>query len=232
MRTFRVVLALVLGPLGTGVALGNSFPVTSAKLTVFRSCVLTASSSVSAVAIDTSSRQASATSNFGGLSSANVTSSAGANRRSYFRFDLTKCTPALPATATVLISTLRLYVNNLPTACETNDIFRITTSWTETGLTWNNQPFGTSLNNPPTAQRTASLNVGPSPCQNQTLNAYVSGWNVTTDVQAFVAGTATNFGWMLRDDVEDSSAIRATAYATRDSNPLNQSPQLVIQYSP
>jgi hypothetical protein len=132
----------------------------------------------------------------------------------------------------VRVATLRLYVNNMPTACETHDIFRVTSAWTETGLTWNNQPFGTSLNNPPQAQRTTSLNVGTSPCQNTTNNAYVSGWNVTTDVQAFVAGTATNFGWMIRDDVEDSATTRVTTYATRDGNPLNQSPQLVVTYSP
>jgi hypothetical protein len=232
MRPLRLVIFFLLGPLGATIAVANSLPVTSAKLTVFRSCVLTASSSISAVAVDTQVREASATSNFGGSSSAHVTSSAGANRRSYLRFDLTKCSPAVPSTATVRVATLRLYVNNLPTACETNDIFRVTASWTEMGLTWNTQPFGTSLNNPPQAQRTGSLNVGTTPCQNTTLNAYVSGWNVTTDVQAFVGGTATNFGWMIRDDVEAASAIRATTYATRDSNPLNQSPQLVVTYSP
>jgi hypothetical protein len=232
MKHLRLIIFFVLGPLGATTALANSVPVTSSKLTVFRSCVLTASSSTSAVAIDTQSRQASPTGNFGGLGNAHVSSDQNQNRRSYYRFDIAQCSPAIASTATVRVATLRLFVNNLPTACETNDIFRVTTSWTETGLTWNNQPFGTSLNNPPQSQRTASLNVGTSPCQNTALNAYVSGWNVTADVQAFAAGTATNYGWMIRDDVEDSSAIRATTYSTRDGNPLNQSPQLVITYSP
>jgi hypothetical protein len=161
----------------------------------------------------------------------NVRSSTSANRRIYIRFDLTKCIPAVPGSATIRVSTLRLFVTTIPTACRTQDIFKVTASWTQAGITWNNQPFGTSINNPPTAQRTASMTVGTAPCTNTTANAYVTGWNVTADLQAFVAGTSTNFGWMLRDDVENSATARDSVYSTRETNVLAQAPQLVITYS-
>ena len=41
--------------------------------------------------------------------------------------------------------------------CRTEDLFRVGASWTEAGITWNNQPFGTTVNNPATAQRTSAI---------------------------------------------------------------------------
>src|SRR5438105_2776921 len=110
----------------------------------------------------------------------------------------------------------------------TEDVFKVTSSWTEAGITWNHQPFGTSVNNPPTGSRTSSINVGSSPCQNSTNNTYVSGWDVAVDVQAFVNGSSSNFGWMIRDDTENSATARTATFATKNANVLLASPQLVI----
>src|SRR5205085_439790 len=165
--------------------------------------------------------------------SVNVTADdpAHGHRRTYERFDLTACHPVIPSSAVIQAATLRLYGTNLPPACRTQDIFRVPSAWTETGITWNNQPFGTSLNNPATAQRTSSIAIGPAGCQNSTVNGYVSGWNVTADVQAFVAG-AGNFGWMIRDDAENYASSQISAYATREksSSSIDDSPQLVMSY--
>jgi hypothetical protein len=146
------------------------------------------------------------------------------------RFDLTRCTPAIPGTATIKVATLRLFVTAVPGVCRTEDIFAITAPWAEGSLTWNNQPVGTATNNPPSAQRTDSITVGSAPCQNTGSNVYVTGWNVTTDVQRFVASTAINYGWMIRDDAENSATARNARFVTRELGNIARVPQLTITY--
>jgi hypothetical protein len=148
----------------------------------------------------------------------------------YIRFDLTQCSPTIPSSSTIRLATLRIYVSALPAACRTIDIFRSTATWTETGITWTNQPFGTTLNNPASGSRTGSFNVGtPAGCQNLAAG-YVVGATVTTDVAAFAGGTS-NFGWMLRDDVEASATTRTTTFSAKNLGTLAQAPQLVITYT-
>jgi hypothetical protein len=225
------VLLIVIAASSAQPAEANNLTVTSKSLTVERTCILTASSSTSVVAADSSVREGNGTTNYGSLNSVNVTSQTSVNRRTYIRFDLTKCSPAIPSTASVELATLRLFISQMTGVCRTHDIFKVGAAWTETGLTWNNQPFGTTQNNPATASRTASLDEGtPTGCQNPTNNSYVSGWNVTTDVQSFVSGASTNNGWMIRDDAEASSTGRATTYSTREINDVTQAPQLIVTY--
>jgi len=226
--------ALLVGFLiGGGVLSGRaaSISLTSQTLTPYRTCTLTATPAAATVEIDTTARQASATSNFGTLTTLTVSSANAANQRAYLRFDLTRCSPAVPATAIVRLATLRLFVTALPAVCRTVDLFRATATWTEAGLTWNNQPFGSAINNPASASRTGTFDVGtPVGCQNRTNNSYVVGGTVTTDVAAFVAGGSTNFGWMLRDDVEGSATARTTTFSAKNLGTAAQGPQLVITY--
>jgi hypothetical protein len=58
----------------------------------------------------------------------------------------------------------------------------------------------------------------------------VVGATVTTDVAAFIGGTS-NFGWMLRDDVEASATTRTTTFSAKNLGTLAQAPQLVITYT-
>ena len=125
---------------------------------------------------------------------------------------------------------LRLFMSTVPAACRTVDVFRATSAWTESGVTWNAQPFGTTLNNPPVGQATATFTVGtPVGCTNQ-VAAYVSGADVTSDISAFVAGSATNFGWMLRDDSENSATVRTSTFSAKELATLARAPQLVVSY--
>src|SRR5205807_2879460 len=126
--------------------------------------------------------------------------------------------------ATVRLAALRLYASVVPTACRTEDLFKVTATWMESVITWNNQPFGVAVNNPANGSASATANVGTSPC-GVTAAGYVD-WNVTTDTQAFVTSPATNFGWMIRDDVENSATARTATFSTRDLATLAQSPQL------
>ena len=208
-----------------------SLSLTSQRFTPYRTCVLTATPAGTTVVSDTTVRQGTPAGNFGTVTNVTVASAAGANQRTYLLFDLTSCVPVIPATATVRGAALRLFSTALPAVCRTVDIFRVTAAWTETGVTWNSQPFGTAINNPATASRTDSFDVGtPAGCENLTNNAYVTGADLTADVAAFVAGTATNRGWMLRDDVEGSATARTWTAASKDLGTLARAPQLIITY--
>jgi len=223
-----VVAATVLG---LGIASAAGLSLTSQKFTPYRTCTLTATPATTTAVTDASVRQGSATSNFGTQTTNNVASSSGANRRLYIRFDLSICSPAMPASATVRLATLRMYVTALPSSCRTVDIFRVTASWTETAITWNNQPFGTATNNPASGAASDTYTAGtPAGCQNLTASSYIVGAVVTSDVAAFVAGTATNYGWMLRDDVEGSATTYTQTYSAKELAAVAQAPQLVVTY--
>jgi hypothetical protein len=222
-------LAVLIG-LSVGRGSAASLSLSSQMLTPYRTCVLSAIPTTTASVVDATVKQGSATSNFGTATTSVVSSASGANQRSYVRFDLTACSPSIPSTATVRLATLRLYLSGLPTACRTIDVFRVTASWTETGLTWTNQPFGTTINNPASGSRTAAIAVGtPSGCANLAAG-YIVGGSVTADVAAFVAGSTSNFGWMLRDDVEGSSTTRTSTFSAKELAAVGQVPQLVVTY--
>jgi hypothetical protein len=228
-RTIAGALLLILVA-GAATASATSLSLSSQLFTPYRTCTLTATPSTTTVVADASVRQASATSNFGTVTTNDVASSASANRRLYIRFDLTGCSPAIPSGAVVRLATLRLYVSALPAVCRMVDIFRVTAAWTENGITWNNQPFGTAINNPSSASATDTFGAGtPVGCENRTTGTYMTGANPTADVAAWVAG-ATNNGWMLRDDVEGSATARTETVSAKQLSQILQAPQLVITY--
>ncbi len=233
-RIAAVAFAIALGwTTGASLRPGSaaSLVLTSETLTPYRTCTLTATPATTTSIIDANVRQGSPTLNFGSTTTMLISSSAAANQRLYLRFDLTACTPAIPASALVRLATLRLYATILPAVCRTVDLFPATASWTEAAITWNNQPFGTTVNNPASGSRTGTFNIGAiAGCQNLTANAYIVGATVTSDVASFVAGSTTNFGWMLRDDVESSATARSTTFATKNLGTVGQAPQLVITY--
>jgi uncharacterized protein YcfJ len=210
-------------------AFATSLNLASKSLAAVRTCTVTATTTTTSSVTDASVRQASATSNFGTSTTNDVGSASSANLRLYLRFDLSGCTPAIPASATVRLATLRLYASTLAGACRTLDIFRVASAWTESAVTWNNQPFGTTLNNPAQSSRTDSFDAGtPTSCENK-VAGYVTGALVTSDVAAFVAGT-TNNGWMIRDDIEGSNPARTTTFSAKNLGTLAQAPQLVVTY--
>jgi hypothetical protein len=240
----RVGLALVLaGAMVFMLSPVDASPatVTSAQIAAFRTCTLNPLSSTSTAGIDTFADQGSPTTIRGTQTTMNVTSAAtlvlADNERAHLKFDLSRCNPAIPSSATVSSALLRLFVTALPGSCRTHDLFTVTSSWTESGtgaLTWNNQPFGTSLNNPSTASRVAFLTIGtPVGCTNRTNNSYISGFDVTSDVQGFVSGTKTNHGWMIRDDSERAIGLISSdvvTYVARETANATRAPQLVVNY--
>jgi hypothetical protein len=228
----RLLLAGVGILVGVGLVAGSaaSLTLTSQNFTPYRTCTITATPTATTAVADTTARQGTPNGNFGALTTLAVSSGNGVNQRTYLRFDLTVCNPAIPASATVRLATMRLYMTAVPAACRVLDIFGVSAAWGETTLTWNNQPFGTTINNPPTASRSGTFSVGtPVGCQNRAAG-YVTGGTITTDVAAFVAGGATNFGWMIRDDVEGSATTRTATFTAKELGTIAQEPQLVITY--
>lgn len=222
-----VVGALGTGSVGIGFAAGLN--AASQNLTSLRTCTVTATPLLTPAVADAAVQQALPVLNFGSGTSIDVTSASAANRRVYVRFDLSGCNPAIPSSANVRAATLRLSVTALPAGCRILDIFRVLSSWTEIGVTWNNQPFGTTLNNPVNTSRTDSFSVGAAAgCENQ-VTGYTTGAVVTADVAAYVTGTS-NFGWMIRDDAENSLTARTSSFSTKELSALVQSPQLVVTY--
>lgn len=225
-----LVAALALGA-AIGPAAGASLSLTSQALTVYRTCTITATPSTTSVVTDTYVQQNKGTTNNGTTTTLVVSSSGTSNQRAYVRFDLTQCNPAIPSTATVRLATIRLYASAVPSSvCRTIDVFDVSAAWTETGLTWNTQPSGTAINTPASATATDTFTAGSlAGCQN-TAAGYLTGITVTPDVAAWVAGSATNNGWLLRDDVEGSATARTLTMTSKNANILAQAPQLVVTY--
>ena len=96
---------------------------------------------------------------------------------------------------------------------------RLAACWGETTIVWNNQP-GVA------ASATTTTNV----CGTAGCNTYYS-FVVTTDVQSFVAGTANNYGWRIKDSAEDSATSYSTTFSPKNAGTA-QAPELVIVYTP
>jgi hypothetical protein len=223
-RRRLLALAGAAAVLGSGVAFAASLTVTSSDLTTYTMATTVPVSSCTVTSMgDTYADQAtlSAGSNFGGATTMSVESSATlalapTNKRSFVTFDLSSC--SIPSTAQVLSAALNLYLATAPSASRTYHATRVTASWSETTLTWNNQP-GVA------GSVTASVATG-------TTSGVTLSWTVLSDVQAFVGGSATNNGWRISDQSESSTTTRRGTFATREIGATNQRPSLTITYYP
>lgn len=230
----RVTLAAaaVCAAAGVGWAVFGSaatLTVTPKNASAFRTCVLTGYPATTTAVADSWVDQAAVTSNKGGGSTLQVKSRTSQNNRAFVRFDLTKCVPAVPTSATVLRATLRLNLATAPTASRTYNLNRVTapcpeaatTCWTENSLTWNNQPTVA-------ASVTSTLALTTSSAVNQYY-----GFDVTADVTAMVAGTVSNYGWRIADAAENAgTAILVTFKPKNATSNAAGAPQLVISYEP
>jgi hypothetical protein len=170
-------------------------------------------------AADTYADQGSSGSNFGTATTMHVRSATtlillADNKRSFVRFDLSSC--AIPATARVLSAQLRLYLTSAPSSSRTYQAHRVTQAWGETTLDWANQPTTAALD-------TASAATG-------TTANVTREWDVVADVRSFVAGTAANHGWRIKDAIEGASG--EARFSTREDGTPSRRPSLAITYYP
>ena len=133
--------------------------------------------------------------------------------RQLLLFDLSGVDPDI----TIVSAKLYLYFYtsmNLWQASMAIDAFRVTGSWAEETVTWNNKP---SI----AASKTSTTNL-----LNDTPGWY--SWDVKDDVEAFLAGTYTNYGWLLKVE-ELTGNLDQSAYSKETAQA--QKPYLKIIYS-
>lgn len=218
-----VVLVPLCVLVGGTVGFAASLALMPKHLTVFTSAssVPLSTCTLSASAADTYADQGSAGSNFGTATTLHVRSAVTLlllqnNARSFVRFDLSSC--SIPTSARVLTAKMKLFLSTAPSASRTYQVHRLTQSWGETTLDWNNQP---------TAAGTATASAATG-----TTNNVTTEWDVLADVSGFVAGTTTNEGWRIRDSAEGSGTAREGRFSSREHATVSQRPNLVITYYP
>jgi hypothetical protein len=134
------------------------------------------------------------------------------NRRSFVQFDVS----SIPAVAIINTATMRLYLDTAPAASRSYDAHRVTASWVETTINWSNQP--------------ATVAGATSTQATGTASGVWLSWDVKSDVAAFVLGTYSNFGWRIKDQVEDSGTNYQSYFRTREYTGATYDPQLVVTY--
>jgi hypothetical protein len=177
---------------GTTATTGNSF--TAAPAFCTGSTTLNASA-------DSDVDEASPTANNGTGTALWIVSNAGQRQRPYVTFAL----PAVPAGCTLAAATLRMSPF-IAQGLVSVSVYRVTTPWTETGITWNTQP---STANPATYSDTSPTNI-----------------DALATVQAMYAGTA--YGFMLRVTTEGTGANLSSYYQSREAS--SGKPQLVLTW--
>lgn len=213
---FALLVTLSILLLASTAAIATSLNISAAPLATFtRSYGSPSTCSLQPVA-DSHVRNsgADADTNYGTLATLDVRADAASAARAFVRFDLSSCSPAIPADAILHGANLRLTLFSNATATRTYDLHRSTGDWDEATVTWNNQPTVA-------AGATSSVTVSSG-----TTAPAVVEWNVQADVQDFVTGAATNDGWRLKDSAEDTTVelIFQSGEATSGE------PELVITY--
>ena len=150
-------------------------------------------------------REDQATTNYGNSTALEVFSRNNQrNRRALVTFSL----PATPSNCTLTGATLRLNASSA-TVGRTLEARRLTSAWTEGGVTWTNLPPSTT-----TGMATTTSAGG------------WRQWSVAAQVQAMYAGT--NHGFLVRDATEDAAGNgQLQEFSSRTgANP----PQLVLTF--
>jgi hypothetical protein len=141
--------------------------------------------------------------------------------RSLIQFDLS----SIPSNSIINSATLSLYFNNTSTeghhitsffSPNSSYLQRITSTWGETTVTWNNQPTTTTTHQVSLAHTTS------------TTQSFTS-INVATLVQDMVSNPSTSFGFMLR--LQNESAFKKLIFASSDHPNAALHPKLVITYT-
>jgi CSLREA domain-containing protein len=162
----------------------------------------TTSTATLGAAADSWLLESSATSNYGSDSVLKVDSKSGGNARALVRFSL----PAIPAGCQVVDARLRLYAGSYKTG-RTIDAYAVTTSWTESSVSWASQPAP----------------VGPA-AGSASGDGYRE-WNVTGQLASTYP---SNTGFLVRDRTEGGGGVEQ-GYNSREKGTDNP-PRLVITF--
>ena len=206
------LMSLVTAGAGHAAALGISSAYLTAATRTYGApvtCTLTA-------AADSYVDQVLATTNLGTSGLLNVDPLVASTERVFVRFDLTSCSPAIPADALVQTAQLRLTTAAVVLATRTIDLRSVSASWTEAGVTWNTQPAVAGW-----VTSSAGVTLGQG-------SGTVISWTATSDVQTFVTGASTDFGFRLSDSAEGAVGGVILSFSSREA--ASGQPQLVVTY--
>ena len=128
--------------------------------------------------------------------------------RTYIKFDM----PSGISASDITSAYLRIKKKEHLTP--TIKAYRVTSSWTSSGITWSNRPGYTTAN------------------ASDTIIQYSDAWysmDVTTLVKNWVNGTYLNYGFVLKEPSETDSAQKTKFYSSDAPSP--NKPELVINYN-
>lgn len=118
--------------------------------------------------------------------------------RIYIRFDLS----TLPKEHEIQKATLVLWQYYAPKSNQTYEAHRVLGNWSEATLNWNNQPA--------CASEKTSEAIAPA------QKDVAIQWDVTSDVNAWYAGEATNYGTMIRAAKEEKVPDASSGFWSRE----------------
>lgn len=134
--------------------------------------------------------------------------------RAYIQFDLS----TIPEGIVVTDADLKLYhYSSWGSAAFTIGLYKVTGSWLENSITWNNQPTSSS-----DAEFLRSIPAG-------SIN-YWRSWDIDTLVQGWLDGTITNYGMLLMDTDETLVQTAALFYTSDYTADTSKHPKLEIDY--
>jgi hypothetical protein len=133
-------------------------------------------------------------------------------RRTYIKFGL----GTVPANAVVVDADLKLYrYGGFGTDSFTIGLHQVTSAWDESTITWNIQP---------------TFSVDAEITTNITATADWKSWDIDTLVQAWLDGSITNYGVVLKD-IDEASVETIAYFRTSDyTTDTSKCPKLEIDY--
>ena len=139
--------------------------------------------------------QALPNNNYGSLTSMYAYSYTSANKRSDIEFDISSLSGK-----TINSATLYVYIKYVPSPARTIRFSRLTATFTENTVTWNNQPA--------TSETNYVTHATPEG----------QGWMTMTVTNQFkdAFNAGTTYGVRIRDNTEDSSTIASSTFATKE----------------
>ncbi len=134
------------------------------------------------------------------------------DERTFVQWDVS----SIPPGVTITGANASLYMTSAPGSSRTYQAREPDASWPETGITWDAQPTMEGADADSVASGTTS-------------NVWLT-WDITPEVQAWYAGTDTNYGLRIRDSVEGSTTNRQGVFRSRESSGTEK-PKLVVDYT-
>ena len=150
-----------------------------------------------------------------------------ANERGIIKFDLTD----VPSGAQITSATLYLYLYyaSSPHLSRTYGAHRVTSDWIESEVSWNNNKSGTSWSSSGGDYISSATSTNTFSLGWPTSNPRFISWDVTDDVSAFVGGTATNYGWIVKDKTENA-AQQYKRFYSKEYSDTTKRPKLEVTY--